>query len=86
MEKYYCIKCDRYHRRGKIYKNHLVYRKGTQKSESVPSDEIIKVNYKKLRPIAKNQLLILFKKLRRSNRKSVYREQINKLIRYERNR
>jgi hypothetical protein len=88
MRKYYCTKCERNHHRGKIFKNHLKYKKEKKtelKNENL-DDENIKVNLDDLRPIAKRQLRRLFKKAKRSGNYDLYKNEIIKLIKNEKRR
>jgi len=87
MHKYYCVKCKKYHHRGKIYKNHIGYkREGRTNSEDDYPKEGIKVNINDLRPIAKRQLRRLCKKMKLSGNHELYKTEIIKLIRNEKRR
>ena len=83
MNKYYCKKCNKYHYRGKIYENHLDYKKEDTNKDTYPDDENIKVNLDTLRPIAKRQLRRLFKKIKSSGNHELYKNEIIKLIKNE---
>lgn len=84
MHKYYCIKCKKYHHRGKIYTAHLDYKKQENRKEKSSYDENIKINLDTLRPIAKRQLRRLYKKMKSSRNYELYKSEIIKLIKKER--
>lgn len=86
MHKYYCIKCKKYHYRGKIYKAHLEYKKEKSKKNNNLNDDPIKVNLDDLRPIAKRQLRRLYKKMKLSGNDELYKTEIIKLIKNEKSR
>jgi ribosomal protein S17 len=86
MHKYYCIKCKKYHHRGKIYKNHLEYKKIDASQGKDAENEGIKVNLDDLRPIAKRQLHRLYKKMKLSGNHDFYKKEIIKLIKNEKRR
>ena len=86
MNKYYCEKCKKYHYRGKIYKDHLDYKREKIKINSQTDDEEIKINLDKFRQIAKRQLHRLFKKAKNSGNHELYKIEIIKLIKKENRR
>ncbi|MFX1313986.1 MAG: hypothetical protein ACFFHD_15450 [Promethearchaeota archaeon] len=86
MHKYYCKKCKKYHYRGKIYKDHLNYKKEDTIKDNYPDDENIKIDLDILRPIAKRQLHRLFKKMKSSGNHELYKNEIIKLIKNEKRR
>jgi len=86
MHKYYCKKCKKYHYRGKIYKEHLDYKKEEYNKDNYPDVENIKINLDTLRPIAKRQLRRLLKKMESSGNHELYKNEITKLIRNEKRR
>ncbi len=86
LHKYYCKKCKKYHYRGKIYKNHLDYKKEVISRNTPPNDENIKLDLDTLRPIAKRQLRRLFKKIKSSGNHELYKNEIIKLIKNEKRR
>ncbi len=86
MHKYYCKKCNKYHYRGKIYKEHSDYKKEEFNKDNYPDVENIKINLDTLRPIAKRQLRRLLKKMESSSNHDLYKNEIIKLIRNEKRR
>lgn len=86
MSKYYCEKCNKYHYRGKIYKDHLDYKREKPKITSNIDEDELKINIDKLRPIAKRQLHRLFKKAKSSGNHELYKTEIIKLIKKENRR
>ena len=86
LHKYYCKKCKKYHYRGKIYKEHLDYKKKEISKNNYPDDENIKIDLDSLRPIAKRQLRMLFKKMKSSGNHELYKNEIIKLIENEKRR
>jgi hypothetical protein len=86
LHKYYCKKCEKYHYRGKIYKEHLDYKKEEISKNNYPNDENIKINLDNLRPIAKRQIHRLFKKMKSSGNRVLYKNEIIKLIKKEKRR
>ncbi|MFX0018951.1 MAG: hypothetical protein ACFFAF_09495 [Candidatus Hermodarchaeota archaeon] len=83
IRKYYCKKCKRYHYRGKIYKEHRQHRKIRNKSTSYLKNGIINFNFEELRPITQRQVLTLIKKMKETNNKEMYIEQLNRVIQHE---
>ncbi len=83
MHKYFCKKCKKNHYRGKIYKDHLVYKRNEFINDINPEIDYIKVDLDTLRPIAKRQLRKLLKKVKSSDNHELYRNEIIKLIEYE---
>lgn len=86
LHKYYCKKCKKYHYRGKIYRNHLDYKKEVISRNNPLNDENIKIDLDTLRPIAKRQLRRLFKKIKSSGNHELYKNEIIKLIKNEKRR
>lgn len=86
---YICEKCSKdgiikKHKSGKIYKDHLKYKR-IEKSE-YDSEEIDKIDFP-LREIAKRQIGNLLAQIEYTpSRRGVYIQKINKLIEYERER
>jgi hypothetical protein len=86
LKKYYCRKCKRYHHRGKIYKEHLQYRKNKQKKSSVQISQDIDlkdIDFDELRPIAQRQILSLLKRMTRTEHPEYYKKRIMRVIAYE---
>lgn len=83
MEKYYCTKCLKHHHRGKIYKDHLQFKRQVIKNKNINSNEINFANFDTLRPIAKRQILKLLKKMKTSKKPGFYKNQIERVIEYE---
>ncbi|MFW9998721.1 MAG: hypothetical protein ACFE9Q_05975 [Candidatus Hodarchaeota archaeon] len=83
MNKYYCNKCDKYHYRGKIYREHLDFKREKISKDISADDKELEINFKKLRPIAKRQLQRLFKKAKHSGNHELYKKEIIKLIENE---
>ncbi len=86
MHKYYCNKCKKYHYRGKIYKDHLNYKREVSRKANIIDDENIKVKLDTLRPIAKRQIHTLLKKMKSSGNQQLYKNEIIKLIKNEKRR
>ena len=88
MHKYYCNKCKRYHHHGKIFKEHIKYKKEKKQKVKDKSfvDEDLKINIDNLRPIAKRQLKRLVKKANRLGNYELYKNEIIKLIKNEKRR
>lgn len=85
MKKYYCKKFNIYHHRGKIFKDHYDFRRKNIKSQSYGGEEI-EINLNDLRPIAKRQLHRLLRKVKKSNNREFYKNEIIKLIESEKRR
>jgi hypothetical protein len=83
MKKYYCSKCSKHHYRGKIYKDHIEFKKQEIDYESSNSEDIDFTNLKNLRPIAKRQILKLIRKMNTSKKPGLYKNQIKRVIEYE---
>lgn len=83
IKKYYCKKCSRYHYRGKIYKEHKLYKKKKSNSDSYSRSRIIDFNFKELRPIAQRQVLRLIMKMKATDKKEMYIEHLNRVIQHE---
>lgn len=83
MNKYYCTICQKHHFRGKIYEDHLPYKKKKLKIKKVNTKQLIEFNEEDLRPIARRQLRRLLKKLNKLDNKDYYIGEINRLIMYE---
>jgi len=81
---YYCTKCKRKHKTGKIYNDHLEFQE--QEETEIPSNNILlnREGIMSLRPIAQRQIARLLKRLKLTNRRSLYIREINKVIMYER--
>jgi hypothetical protein len=85
-KKYYCTNCKRYHHRGKIYKEHLQYKKNKAPPSKVQISRDINpedVNFEELRPIAKRQILSLLKRMTRTEHPDYYKKRILRVIAYE---
>ncbi|MFW9897201.1 MAG: hypothetical protein ACFFD7_15470 [Candidatus Thorarchaeota archaeon] len=85
MKKYYCDKCNIYHHRGKIFKDHYEFRRKKTKNQSYGGEEL-EINLDDLRPIAKRQLHRLLRKAKKSNNRELYKNEIIKLIESEKRR
>ncbi|MFX1504320.1 MAG: hypothetical protein ACFFDH_25395 [Promethearchaeota archaeon] len=86
MNKYYCKRCNKNHYRGKIFKEHLKFKKEHIRENDHPDNEEIKVNLKTLRPIARRQLRRLFQKAKLSGNHDLYKNEIARLIKNEKRR
>ncbi|MFX1256360.1 MAG: hypothetical protein ACFFAN_00730 [Promethearchaeota archaeon] len=90
-ERYFCSKCKRKHYRGKIYENHLKYRKknnkvinpNKKKKNFIPSNEIIEFDFNELRPIAWRQIRRLVMKMHQTKNFKLYTKEINKILLHE---
>lgn len=74
---YFCRECQRTHYRGKIYKEHIKYKKKTD--ADIPDNRLYKMRGYTLKNLAKRQLTQLMKKYLRDKR-SIYTKQMNKLL------
>ncbi len=88
MKKYFCSKCKKNHFRGKIFEEHLKYRKknnnaNNKKKNSIPSDKIIEFDFEELRPIARRQIRKLVMKMHYTKKFGLYTKEINKIILHE---
>ena len=84
MDKYYCSKCKKYHHRGKIYKDHLKYKKEKEHLDNLNNkNQKLTINYDELRPIAKRQLHRLFRKMELTGNQELYKHEIFKLLENE---
>lgn len=83
MTKYYCLKCKKYHFRGKIYKNHLEFKGGKEKKIPSKKINIEDLDIETFRPIAKRQIMRLLRKMRLSNKPEFYEKQIQRVILHE---
>ena len=88
MKKYFCSKCKRTHFRGKIFEEHLKYRKTRnnpkqKKKSSIPSEKIIEFEFDELRLIARRQIQRLVMKMHKTKNFRLYTKEINKIILYE---
>jgi len=90
MAKYYCVKCERFHHRGKIYEKHLKYKKSDNKkpinedlNNSISVNEILNYDISEFRNIAKRQYKNLIEKMYMSKNYDMYAQEIRKLILYE---
>ncbi|MFX1420054.1 MAG: hypothetical protein ACFE9N_14140 [Promethearchaeota archaeon] len=88
MHKYYCNNCKKHHHRGKIYENHLEYKKEERRKNDDKNlkDDETKINFNDLRPIAKRQFRRLYKKMNLSGNHELYKTEIIKLIKKEKRR
>ena len=86
MNKYYCNKCKKFHHRGKIYKDHLKYKRQEDVDTHNNQNEEIRINYNDLRPIAKRQLHRLYRKMKLTGNHELYKHEIVKLIENEKRR
>ena len=81
---YYCTECKKKHRCGKIYQDHLQFKKVEKKE--YPSDKIMKFNIDSLRPIAQRQITKYLEKIKLTPKmRGVYISKINELIEFEKN-
>ena len=80
---YYCTECEKRHKSGKIYKDHMKY-KFVEKPE-YDSETIQKIDFP-LRYIAKRQIGNLLAQIKYTGRRGVYTQKINQLIEHERER
>ena len=85
MKKYYCKKCDKYHYRGKIYQEHIYFKREITQNQFYDNNET-KINLDDLRPVAKRQFYRLLKKAKSSKNSDFYRNEIIKLIENEKRR
>lgn len=83
MTKYYCLKCEKYHYRGKIYNNHLQFKREQNYNEKKDLTNIEELEFESLRPIAKRQILLLIRKMENSKMPEFYKKQITRVIVYE---
>ena len=83
MTKYYCLKCKKYHYRGKIYKNHLKYKVRKEKKIPFKKTNIEDLEIETFRPIAKRQIMRLLRKMKLSNNLELYEKQIRRVILHE---
>ena len=75
---YFCSLCNKDHVKGKLFKEHLMYRKHDR---LIPTNRIVKANIKKLSPLAIRQLeRLLSKKKTSKGNAHVYVYEINKLL------
>lgn len=86
MRKYYCTKCNKYHYRGKIFKEHLDYKREKKSKNKIPEVNNMQINLDRLRPVAKRQLRRLYKKMKSSKNHELYKNEIIKLIKKEKRR
>ena len=80
---YYCVKCKRNHKSGKIYEEHKKY---VEKEEvEIPTDKILLSwdQIRSLRSIAQRQIARLWKRAKLTKRFSLYIREINRVIIYE---
>lgn len=91
MNKYFCLKCKRFHYRGKIYENHLKFKEKIKqknnpinnKKNFIPSNKILEFDVDELRPIAQRQIQRWVMKMNQSKRFMLYKREINKIILHE---
>lgn len=83
MEKYYCTKCRKYHHRGKIYTNHLNFKRKEVKVDDSQLIDPEDVNFEDLSPIAKRQILSLIKRMKKNYYPEFYKNRIMNVIKYE---
>ena len=81
MKKYYCTKFKNYHYRGELYKKHLKYKQSNQKYNYDLEEN--KLNYNKLRLVAKKQIKRLLKKMKKSKKPEIYKREIKKVLYFE---
>ncbi|TFF90894.1 MAG: hypothetical protein EU548_00660 [Promethearchaeota archaeon] len=82
MEKYYCTECKRYHYRGKIYQEHLSYKK-KKDINSLKKNEIDSLDLERFRPIAQRQISRLLIKMESTGNHELYSNEISKIINKE---
>lgn len=81
---YYCSKCKRNHRSGKIYEKHK-HLQIKQEKEEIPFDNVIEYNPNDLRNIAKLQISRYLTKIKNNPEcRKMYTQAINQVILYER--
>lgn len=83
MEKYYCTKCRKDHHRGKIYTNHLNFKRKEVKVDDSQLIDPEDVNFEDLSPIAKRQILSLIKRMKKNYYPEFYKNRIMNVIKYE---
>jgi len=83
LEKYYCTKCRKYHHRGKIYTNHLNFKRKEVKVDDSQLIDPEDVNFEDLSPIAKRQILSLIKRMKKNYYPEFYKNRIMNVIKYE---
>jgi hypothetical protein len=83
MTKYYCSKCNKYHYRGKIYKNHLKFKRAKSDLDKYKHIELNEIEIRNLRPIAQRQIFNLLKKMRKSKKPKLYEREIKRVILFE---
>lgn len=86
MKKYYCTKCQRYHHRGKVYKEHFQHKWIKQQKSKIKINrefDLKDVNFEDLRPIAQRQILSLLKRMIRTEHPEYYKKRIIRVIKYE---
>jgi hypothetical protein len=86
MKKYYCEKCEKYHHRGKIYNDHLYFKREIIQNQTIYNEDEITINLDDLRPIAKRQLHKLLRKAKSSKNHELYKNEIIKLLKNEKGR
>ena len=59
---YFCNKCKRRHRSGKIYEAHREFEK--KEEDEIPSNKIIKCDISTLKNIAQRQILVYLRKMK----------------------
>ena len=84
---YYCSECQRQHRSGKIYQEHLIFK--AKKEIYIPSDKILEFSYSEFkngrRALARRQISNHFRQIKLNPRWcDMYIQQINRVIMYER--
>lgn len=86
---YYCSQCKQNHRSGKIYKDHLKFKKVEE--NHIPCRKVLLCIWEDLPKIAQRQILryiskmVWDKKSNYSKRRKLYIREINKVILEERN-
>lgn len=79
------MKCNRTHHRGKVYKDHLEFKRKNENTppESIKINDVQDLELKGLRPIAKKQILRFLKKIKTNGRKNLYLSEINRILLHE---
>ena len=77
LKPYWCSHCRNLHKSGKIYEYHKKY---WGNEDAIPSDKILSYDPKKLRPVAKRQIIRLAYKMNKNKKKDIYIREINRLL------
>lgn len=86
---YFCTECKRNHRHGKIWEEHLRYKK--TKLDNIPRKKVVQYDWSFLRDIAQRQIMSYIRKMawdkknNGSRKREMYIHEINKVILHEDN-